>query len=196
MTRRISFLVGLVAVMAVAAVLVAGPKDRRNAMPRDVTLTGKIVDLHNAMTGKFPSTDHARCTMECIKAGVPAAIETEDGLVIVGEGVKGPRMALVPHAFKSVEIKGKLYERSGIRYIDLATVKALGTEPNSGEEADEGRDSEAYDEDAGQKVPEADAEGACCLSDGNCLETSYQNCQGENGRFFEGYSCDDIECGP
>jgi len=200
MTRRTivkRMAVGLVLIMALAAVLSAGPKDRDRATPRDVTLTGKIVDLHNVMTGKYVSSDHARCTLECIKAGVPAAIETDDGLVVIGEGTKGPRKALIPLAFKRVELNGKLYERSGIRYIDLKTIKAIDTpEEPTDEEGGEVRGTESFDEESDAPEPDADTEGACCLPDGDCVDTWYQDCQDENGRFFMGSTCDSIECGP
>jgi hypothetical protein len=185
--------VGLVTVMAIAAILSASPKDRRGAKPRDVTLTGKIVDLQNVMTGKYASSDHARCTLECIKAGVPAAIETDDGLVVIGEGTKGPRQALLPLAFKAVELKGKLYERGGVRYIDLTSAKAIETSSKPvREEGEEAEHSDAYDEESG--TSRADPEGACCLSDGLCIETYEDNCFARDGTFYEGYTCDEVDC--
>ena len=116
------------AAMAVGVTLVtalyAGDDRTKTPLPRDVTLTGKVVDLQNSMTGRFTSSDHAKCTQECLRAGVPAALETDEGLVIIGEGVKGPQRTLTPFAFQVVEIKGKLYEKQGLRYIDMTSAKA------------------------------------------------------------------------
>ncbi len=189
--------IGLVAIMTLAAILSAGPGHRRNAKPRDVTLTGKIVDLHGFMTGKCDLSDHARCTLECIKAGIPAAIETEDGLVVIGQGSKGPRKTLIPLAFKLVELKGKLYERAGVRYIDVTVAKAIEVRSEStDEEAEESFRSEPFDEKSEAPEPDAGANGACCLPNGDCLDTSLEGCEDENGQFYEGISCDNIECGP
>ena len=71
------------AVLLAASALEAGGERTQSPPPREVTMSGKIVDLHCFMTGKFPSADHAKCTRECIRAGVPAALETEDSVVIL-----------------------------------------------------------------------------------------------------------------
>jgi hypothetical protein len=106
--------------LMIAAALEAG--DRNPTKPRDVILTGQVVDLQNFMTGTFPSSDHVKCTAECLRAGVPAALVTEDGLVIIGEGAKGPARTITEFAMAEVEMQGKLYERHGIRYIDMTAV--------------------------------------------------------------------------
>jgi hypothetical protein len=118
------------AVAAVAAALIltsaltAGERAEKRPGFREATLTGKVVDLHCYMTGRFPSTDAVKCTRECLMVGVPAALETEDGLVMIGKGPKGAGREVAPFALQNVELKGKLYERRGVRYIDFASVKA------------------------------------------------------------------------
>ena len=99
---------------------------------KDATLTGRVVDLHCFMTGEMPSADPVRCTADCLRAGVPAGLETDTGLVVLGQGVQGPAKALVPFAFKTVEISGKLHERDGVRYLDIASIR-----PAAGEAEDE-----------------------------------------------------------
>jgi hypothetical protein len=114
------------AVIAVAvSALQAGDERTNPPAPREVTLIGKVVDLHCCMTGKFPSTDHAKCTRQCIMAGVPAALQTEDGLIVLGQGPKGAARTVADLAFKTVEVRGRLYEQHGLRYLDLTTAKAL-----------------------------------------------------------------------
>jgi len=111
--------------LALGLMIVSGLEagDRTAAKPRDVLLTGRIVDLQNFMTGKVASSDYVKCTEECLRAGVPAAIETEDGLIIIGEGVKGPGRTVARYAMAEVELRGRLYERHGLRYVDLTSIE-------------------------------------------------------------------------
>jgi len=96
--------------------------DQTTPKPKDVVLVGHIVDLQTFMTGRFDSADHAKCTEECLRAGVPAALETDDGLVIIGEGAKSPARSIAKYAMTNVELHGKMYERHGVRYIDLSSI--------------------------------------------------------------------------
>jgi len=116
--------------------------------PRDVTLTGKIVDLHSFMTDSSDSTDNAKTTRERILAGVPAAIETDEGLVVIGEGSRSASRTLAPLASQTAELTGTLYEKHGLRYIDVVSAKAAGSKmaPEEDEE-DEGAPDEGDDED-------------------------------------------------
>lgn len=98
---------------------------------KEATLEGRIVDLHCFMTQKYSSADHAKCTAECIRAGVPSALETSSGLVIIGEGAKSPSAQLAPLALENARITGKLYERDGVRYIDLTKVEKEVTKTSS-----------------------------------------------------------------
>ncbi|MGB2987489.1 MAG: hypothetical protein WBE26_16620 [Phycisphaerae bacterium] len=117
----------VVGVVLVSVICAAGDREK-NPPPRDVTLTGKIVDLHSFMTDKFESSDKAECTRDSIRAGVPAALETEEGLVLIGEGPRGAARTIAPLAFQAVELKGKLYEKHGLRYIDVTSANAVKPE--------------------------------------------------------------------
>jgi hypothetical protein len=100
----------------------ARPKEAQPVTPKDATLFGRVVDLHCFLTGQYPPGDKARCTANCIRLGVPAALETDEGLVILGQGMSGPAKALVPHAYQEIEVKGKLYEKAGVKYLDITAV--------------------------------------------------------------------------
>lgn len=182
-------IVGVVAT-AVAAIVVASAlyaRDERGKLraPRDVTLTGRIVDLQNFMTGTFASSDKVKCTRDCIRAGVPAALKTDDGVILLGEGVKGPQRTLAPLALRFVEVKGKLYERDGLRYIDMASVQV--TKPET--EVDE---SEPWNPDPVE--PELDSTGACCLPNGSCVDATETDCSDSDGTFHAGLDCERVEC--
>ncbi|MBX3393852.1 MAG: hypothetical protein KF841_00650 [Phycisphaerae bacterium] len=92
---------------------------------KEVTLEGRVVDLQCFMSEKFANSDHAKCTADCIKAGVPAAIETKSGLVLIGMGTKSPSAQLFPFALENAKITGKLYDRAGVRYIDMERIEKV-----------------------------------------------------------------------
>jgi len=93
---------------------------------REMTVTGRVVDVHGFLTGDYPSEDKAKCTADNLKNGVPPALETNDGLVIVSQGQRSAAPALVPLAFQQVEAKGKFFQKDGIRYLDIASIEAAG----------------------------------------------------------------------
>ena len=139
------------AAVAGASALFAGPDRKKPVKPEDVTLIGKIVDLQTFMTGKYTNPVPVRTTQECIRQGVPAALETEKGLIVIGMGERGPSRALIPLANKRVEVKGTLYEKDGLQYIDMVSATLVKEK----EEAEEGEDAEEHD---GEEAPIAEPE--------------------------------------
>lgn len=102
---------------------------------KEVTLTGKIVDLHCFMTGAPEEKDAAKCAAKCLKEGVPAALETGNGLILLGKGMNGIGREASRHALSMVEVKGKLYEKHGLKYLDVTSIKeAKKVEPEEEEE--------------------------------------------------------------
>lgn len=137
------------AVIAGASSLRAGGERKKPVKPEDVTLVGTIVDLQSLMTGKFTGTDPVRATQDCIRQGVPAALETEDGLIVIGMGERGPSRTLIPLALKKVEVKGKLYDKDGLQYLDMASATLVKDK----EGAEKGEGDEEHDD-----VPEEELE--------------------------------------
>ena len=139
------FIVAVAAAIVATSALRAGGERHKPAKPQDVTLVGKVVDLQSYMSGKFTGTDPAKSTQDCIRQGVPAALETDDGLVVLGMGERGPSRTLLPLAYKRAEVKGKLYEKDGLQYLDITSAKPVKEEGEEGEEdkgGDEGADEE------------------------------------------------------
>jgi hypothetical protein len=93
---------------------------------KEVTMTGRVVDLQCFMTGEFPSADVTKCTTDCIRAGVPAGLNTSKGLIILGQGTAGPAKILLPFANQDVQVRGKLYEKDGSKYLDISSVQKPG----------------------------------------------------------------------
>lgn len=90
--------------------------------PRNVTLTGRLVDLHSFMTDKYADADRAKTTADRLKAGVPAGLDTPAGLIVLGTGAKYSPDKLIPLAYQEVEVKGKPYYRRGARYLEFTSI--------------------------------------------------------------------------
>lgn len=123
----LAFSFGMLQVLAQAE----EPKPGAAANGKEVTLKGRIVDLHCYFTGDMASADAAKCTADCIKAGVPAGLETPTGLVVLGEAKKSPAKDLVAHVAGEVSIEGTLYERSGLKYLDIKKVESSPGSPGT-----------------------------------------------------------------
>ncbi len=180
-------LIAVVCVTLVSAFCVAADKEKESS-PKEVTMTGKVMDMHSLMTGKFESGDKAKCCRDSIKMGVPAVLQTEQGLVIIGEGAKGAARTIAPLALKDVEVKGTLYEKNGLRYIDIKSAKVV--KPADVEKG-------SPDDTEGNKSPglgENPNVSACCLPQGNCVEMEKGSCANMGGIFHAGYTCEEVEC--
>lgn len=66
------------------------------------------------------------------------------------------------------------------------------------EPADEERDDPDYVEPDSEESdePEPSVQGACCLPEGDCIDTDEEECAGSDGEFHRGVACDEIECDP
>jgi hypothetical protein len=90
---------------------------------KEVTLTGKLTDLHCFAMG---IKEEPAKTGECLKAGAPAVLETATGVVLLSKGPKGTDLAAM--AGQEVEIKGKLFEKAGLKYVDFTAIAKKGGE--------------------------------------------------------------------
>ena len=116
----------------------------RTAEANEVTLSGTLVDLQYYMSGKFLGKSPEACARNCIRRGVPAALETDDGLIILGMA-KGTSAKLAALAMKPVEATGTLYEKRGLKYLAVTSVKklqALDRESAQEEESEEDTEPE------------------------------------------------------
>jgi hypothetical protein len=150
--RRQQLILGIAALGIVAIglspALWAGAGRGREAPPREVTLEGRVVDLHSYMSGKHASDDHDRATQQALRSGVPAALEVEDGVVILGHSGKGGIRSLFPLANKEAELIGMLYDKEGIRYLAVSSAKQAKKQGQEGEdEWDMEKEPPGYDPD-------------------------------------------------
>ena len=110
--------------MYVVQVRAMTPDEKSQSKDREVTLTGQVVDLHTFMIEKSASAEEAaKKSTACIREGVPTALKTKDGLVILGQGTQSPARAVLPLAFKNAEVTGNLFTKDGIRYLDITGAK-------------------------------------------------------------------------
>jgi hypothetical protein len=129
MRKYLTGFVGMVLVAIVfssplsfAAEEMMGGKD----MGKEVTITGRVVDpaCYTHMGLKGP--DHKECAVLCAKAGQAFGIldEQNDVLYQVIEGAPGadPNKLIMGNAEEVVTVKGKLYEKSGMKALIVTEV--------------------------------------------------------------------------
>jgi len=178
-------LTGVCTVLA-AMVMAQTAREERSAPPREVVVAGRVVDFHTLMTGKARTDDEEKSVREAIQAGVPAALETKDGILVLGQGWKGPRLSLVRFAFQEVQIKGHLYEKGNLHYLDIEEIKPVESQRSEHEEQ-----AEPGEDPAPEPRPD---HGACCLPDGGCSYTTFESCSESNGNFYIGVTCEEVDC--
>lgn len=105
---------------------------------REIDLTGRVVSVHAYMAGAG-GADAMKATVDALRAGGAAALESPMGLIILGQGNTGGLRTLLPLANQEVEVHGKLYEKGGVKYLDITTINAAqGDEEGDEEEEEEG----------------------------------------------------------
>ena len=148
-----SVVVIVVTCLVGASTLVARGGRDRPPKPQEVTLTGTITDLHSYVTDE---TQPARNAQRLIRSGIPAILDTKAGPVLLGGVSKQYRKDLLKLVHEDVEVEGELYEKRGLRYLDVASLDLWSPdEPDHMEEAE--ADDEPEEETEGDEVePEAD----------------------------------------
>lgn len=112
-------------------------RGKKDAQGKEMTFVGKLVDLQSHMTGQPSSGDAAKTVGDAIRAGVPAAIDTPAGLIVIGQGTSGPSKTLLPLVGTRIQVTGKLYEKGGLKYIDISSARSTSTDPAATEESQE-----------------------------------------------------------
>jgi hypothetical protein len=149
----------MAALVLASTLVVGGPRDRAREA-REVTLKGKVVDLHSFMAGDAISDDVVR---QRIYDGAPVILDTERGPVVLGTSKGSLKERVVPSANQAAEATGRLYEKRGIRYLDLKAIHPQPSEaPPSHEEWEEenlGEEEDGFEEEAGEPgQPEPDVD--------------------------------------
>ncbi len=113
---------------AAALTLAAAVSGEQAATPAETSLRGEVVDLHCYVTRGERGAAHAGCANACIGRGVTPAFVAEDGRVflLLAERPVSVKDAVAGLAGETVVARGVVYERDGVRALQLKAVEKLG----------------------------------------------------------------------
>ncbi len=119
--KRLSAIVAS-SVISVCGTLGLADETKSDPQGEEVAVAGKIVDLQCSLSGQYPSADKQECAKDCIASGVPAALDTAEGLIILGTRNRELQREIAQHAHKDVEVKGTMFRRGELKYLDITSV--------------------------------------------------------------------------
>jgi hypothetical protein len=123
-TIKVAVSAAFVATVALSPLAVRADEQGKDNLDASATkeVTGEVVDMmcyvdHNAMGEK-----HASCAAKCIRGNGPVGILSDGkAYLVVGEH-KPMNSELAEYAGKTITVKGKMAERSGIAMIENAEI--------------------------------------------------------------------------
>jgi hypothetical protein len=96
-----------------------------HAAAEKATVSGEVIDSACYAKNGAKGPDHAACAQRCAKNGVPLAILTDDGQVVMvaspKEGESGNAL-LVDHVAKKVTVEGTWSEKEGKKVLVIDKV--------------------------------------------------------------------------
>jgi hypothetical protein len=126
MKVKSAVIVGSLALIALASFqpVFRARASHRSSSNREASVRGYVVDLYSYMTETDDDDEAVKTSRKLIRSGVPVALLTDDGLVILGQGKQGPARLVETFAHKTIWAKGRLYQKDGLQYLDIRSVKA------------------------------------------------------------------------
>jgi hypothetical protein len=108
----------------VAALFLAG--GLLHAAGEKASVTGEVIDSACYLKSGAKGADHAKCAAACAKNGIPLALLTDDGKVVMiasSKDAESGNALLTDHIAKKVTVEGTWYEKGGAKvlYIDKVT---------------------------------------------------------------------------
>jgi hypothetical protein len=91
-----------------------------------VSLTGEVVDTGCYLAHGASGEKHAGCATKCIAGGMPMGLLTADGslyLLTLNHDNADPYNKLKGMAAKKVTVTGVVFERAGMKGVDVSAVK-------------------------------------------------------------------------
>ncbi|MBI3451228.1 MAG: hypothetical protein HY049_20225 [Acidobacteria bacterium] len=90
------------------------------------SVSGEVIDSACYVKSGSHGSEHSGCAGGCAKRGVPLALLTDDGKVVMVASAKDDETAnalLIEHVAKKVTVEGSWYERGGAKvfYIEKVT---------------------------------------------------------------------------
>ncbi len=131
--KRMAFVVAL-ALAALGLILITAPKyvaPTAQAQEKEGAWKGEVVDLSCYLTAGKKGEGHKKCALMCAEMGQPVGLLTADGKLFLligpheGTGLDDAKKL----AGSQVDLKGKIFERDGLRAIEVASVTGQGKAP-------------------------------------------------------------------
>jgi hypothetical protein len=90
------------------------------------TVTGEVIDSACYVKSGAHGAEHAKCAAACAKNGIPLALLTDDGKVVMvasSKDAESGNSLLMDHVAKKVTVEGTWYEKGGskVLFIDKVT---------------------------------------------------------------------------
>lgn len=117
----------LAAAVAVAAVAQAEDKAAAKDAPKDMTMSGEILDMVCYMSSEAHGEKHKACAQSCLKRGNPMGLLTSDGKVILLVEDHGAAKAFEDLKAKGgdiVQVTGPMFERGGLAAMQVKSSAA------------------------------------------------------------------------
>jgi len=98
-----------------------------HAAGEKASVTGEVIDSACYIKSGAKGADHAKCAAGCAKNGIPLALLTDDGKVVMVESSKDGESAnalLMDHVATKVTVDGTWYEKGGLKVLFIDKVTA------------------------------------------------------------------------
>ncbi len=128
--RFVTFALLLQAMLLLSAEKDTGRLNFQGQSPKEVTITGEIVDVSCYVKMGALGMDHKECALGCAKAGMPLALlEDKTGkvyLLVSDKEFESVNVKLQPLeksiAQKSIAVRGRTYEKGGQLLLEVLSV--------------------------------------------------------------------------
>ncbi|HET7497903.1 MAG TPA: hypothetical protein VFM00_06360 [Candidatus Eisenbacteria bacterium] len=118
------FAIALAAALLLGSPYAAGAHEMSHG--KTTTITGEVVDTGCYLGHAARGASHTSCALKCVKGGMPMGVLTRQGalyLVTLNHDNPDPYNQLKDLAGKNVTVTGTLVTRSGMKGIDVTSVK-------------------------------------------------------------------------
>lgn len=98
-----------------------------HAAGEKVSVTGEVIDSACYIKAGAKGADHAKCAAACAKNGIPLALLTDDGKVVMiasSKDAESGNSLLMDHVAKKVTVEGSWYEKGGAKVLYIDKVSA------------------------------------------------------------------------
>lgn len=96
-----------------------------NVMAAAETITGEVLDSFCYATRDAKGKEHAQCASSCIKAGIPVAVLTDDGVMYwpLRQDHKPANPLFEKLGGEKVKVTGTVYEKNNTKFIVVSSVE-------------------------------------------------------------------------